>query len=593
MGNNRFALAFLLALGVALSTLAACNRASTPTSQETSLPTEPMPLNMTVTAAHPPALDMNLLTADGVTFQCDASGPEALHCQTADGVTVCFGKRVGDASQPETLHCQAAQPPHRIEAKINASIFGRWSMRLPPETLKLSGREVLALSLRIEGTLRPNLYFVEADGRRILQRLPAPPLAEAGAGSTTLYFPLNEVRDDEFRPLNVAALQELQLVFEWADMEGALEIEDVRLLSTWREIVARPTQTPSIEAPSGFLVEPIAAEVFSITQFQVVAKDTLLVSQQNGRIWTYHDRNGDGFYEERQLYASGFEEIVGLLYDPIDGAVWVGGRGNLWRTMDGDGDGVADQFELRLEGLPWGRHQNNGLIWNPVPDPFTGEPPYTWIYFGLGSTGDLETGGDLNATILRLHRDGQGQDALEVVARGVRNAYGLLWAPVPYEGSILWSLFAGENGPDFNSAPDEVNHIRWGLHYGFPEQFGMVDPPEQEGQPYSSPVLEVTAHASANSLAYITNPDWPEEYRTLYVSLFGSVFSAEPVQPAVERILLTPIHGPDGVTFRGEASPFLDNLSRPLPLATDSNGDLLVGDYGSGIIYRVRYVGAP
>jgi glucose/arabinose dehydrogenase len=121
----------------------------------------------------------------------------------------------------------------------------------------------------------------------------------------------------------------------------------------------------------------------------------------------------------------------------------------------------------------------------------------------------------------------------------------------------------------------------------------MVDPPEQEGQPYSSPVLEVTAHASANSLAYITNPDWPEEYRTLYVSLFGSVFSAEPVQPAVERILLTPIHGPDGVTFRGEASLFLDNLSRPLPLATDSNGDLLVGDYGSGIIYRVRYVGAP
>jgi glucose/arabinose dehydrogenase len=570
MSNKRFSVASVLALGVLLWALAACNRSSEPTPQSAPPPAEPTSSGMpaTTAATHPPALDANLLTAEGVTFQCDAS-------------------------QAETLNCQVAQLPHRVEAQINASIFGRWSMRLPPEMPALTGREVLAITLRIEGTLRPNLYLVEADGRRILQRLPGLSPAEGGTSAGTVYVPLNEVRDEEFRPLNSATLQELQLVFEWADMEGVLEIEDIRFLSAWREVVTPPTQTAPIVAPDGFVVEPIAAEASAITQFQVVAADTLLVSQQNGRIWWYRDLNGDGFYEERQLYASGFEEIVGLLYDPLEGAVWVGGRGNLWRTMDTDDDGVADQFDLRIEGLPWGRHQNNGLIWNPVPDPFTGEPPYTWIYFGLGSTGDLETGGDLNATVLRLHRDRRGQDALEVVARGVRNAYGLLWAPVPHEGSILWSLFAGENGPDFNSAPDEVNHIRWGLHYGFPEQFGMVDPPEQEGQPYSSPVLEVTPHASANSLAYITNPEWPEAYRTLYVSLFGSVFSAEPVKPAVERIRLTPVNAPDGVTFRGEASLFLDNLSRPLPLATDLDGNLLVGDYGTGIIYRVRYAGTP
>ncbi|MEZ4582097.1 MAG: hypothetical protein R3A10_10755 [Caldilineaceae bacterium] len=31
---------------------------------------------------------------------------------------------------------------------------------------------------------------------------------------------------------------------------------------------------------------------------------------------------------------------MGLLYDPVDGAVWVGGRGQLYRTLDGDGSGA-------------------------------------------------------------------------------------------------------------------------------------------------------------------------------------------------------------------------------------------------------------
>jgi glucose/arabinose dehydrogenase len=119
----------------------------------------------------------------------------------------------------------------------------------------------------------------------------------------------------------------------------------------------------------------------------------------------------------------------------------------------------------------------------------------------------------------------------------------------------------------------------------------MVDPLEAEGDPYSSPVYEVDAHASANSLAYVQNPDWPEAYRTLYVSLFGSVFSPDPVGQTVDRIDLRPIETASGTTYRGESSLFIGGLDRPLPLVTDANGNMLVGDYATGIIYRVRYVG--
>ena len=289
--------------------------------------------------------------------------------------------------------------------------------------------------------------------------------------------------------------------------------------------------------------------------------------------------------------------MVGLLIPGGVGGVGVGGRGQLYRTQDADGDGTADVRDLRLDGLPWGRHQNNGLEWNPDPDPFTGEPGGSWIYFGLGSVDDLVVGGDFNATVLRFPRDGQGQGNLEVVSRGNRNAYDVVWAPVPVDlvdvdGPSAWQLFAGENGPDFNDAPDEMNHILWQRHYGFPQQFGPVEPPSADGDPYTGPVYPVTPHASADGVAYITNPAWPAEYRTLYVALFGEVFHPTPVGHTVERVTLREETLPDGaLTYRGEPSDFVTGLDRPLPLAVSPEGDLVVGDYATGVVYAVRYVG--
>jgi glucose/arabinose dehydrogenase len=334
-----------------------------------------------------------------------------------------------------------------------------------------------------------------------------------------------------------------------------------------------------------------------MTQIKFAGDGSMVVGSQDGRIWRYGDSDGDGTYDLRRLFAAGFTEVVGLLIEPGAtpnevAAMWVGGRGQLYRVSDTDGDGVGDNYDLRIDGLPWGRHQNNGLAWNPHPDPFSGEPAGTWIYFGLGSTDDLVVGGELNATILRFPRDGRSAADLEVVSRGVRNAYDVTWAQLAFaeDEEPLWHLFASENGPDFNDAPDEVNHIRWGRDYGFPEQFGPVADPAVDGDPYSGPVYPVAAHASADGLAFIDNLAWPEEYRTLYVSLFGEVFSATPVGHTVERITLEPVTLPSGErTFRGTPSNFLTGLDRPLPLAVGPDGNLIVGDYATGIVYRVRY----
>jgi glucose/arabinose dehydrogenase len=68
-----------------------------------------------------------------------------------------------------------------------------------------------------------------------------------------------------------------------------------------------------------------------------------------------------------------------------------------------------------------------------------------------------------------------------------------------------------------------VNHIRWGHHYGFPDQFGPVGEGERDGEPFSGPVYPATPHASVSGLAFVDNPEWPPAYRTFYVTLFGEV----------------------------------------------------------------------
>jgi len=592
----RYSLTVLCLCG--LVGLAACGRDRSPTmvpASSTPAPGTAAPATPTVVTA--PLVDTELLRAPGVQTACDHPPAATLTCRNIAAHSV-------------------------LTVDVPASSFARWRLHWTTPVIhtvtdtvtetvaatdaQLTGTETLYLRLRSQGALQPNLYFVEREGRRFLVSLAAYGLRE---GWNDLYVPLAEVADEAGDRPSFGDLTAIQIVFEWADMRGELEIERVQFVSVWREDVtvadASRARAAALTVPPGFAVQPIADDLGSMTQLEFVTADSMLVSLQQGRVWWYRDENRDGVMDRRHLYTTGLAEVVGLLHDPVDGSVWLGGRGQIYRTVDSDGDGVADQNELRVDGLPWGRHQNNGMAWNPDPDPFTGEGGGAWIYFGLGSTGDLEAGGPLNAAVLRFPRDGRSADDLEVVSRGNRNPYDVVWAPVPTlnrageagdaaSARATWQLFASENGPDFNDAPDEVNHIRWRHHYGFPQHFGVADaaaPATIDGLPYAGALYDVTPHASASGLAYVTNPSWPVAYRTLYVSLFGQVFSPDEVGHTVERIALTPLDNESGITYRGEPSDFIVGLDRPLPMTTDPAGNLIVGDYATGVVYRVIYVG--
>lgn len=563
---------FLLSLVcVLLFALAACNRnVPTPTPRPTATLIAPH-----VAPTAPPAdrsvTDRELLTAPHVTTSCDAPPQAEFICELDGDI-------------------------EHLNVTIDASTFARWRLGWEGAPA-LTGNETIALRLAYTGELAPNFYLVSADGTRL-----GVPLSRFGLneGIQTLHIPMREVRDPDGNTLDLPSVNSMEIVFEWAAMQGSLAVESVEIKRVWREAVSVGDEAVTIAAalqlPAGFHATPIAERLQQITQIDFTTTGEMLATLVDGRVWRYRDTDGDGAFDERILYTIGTLDLVGLLYDPADGGVWLGSRGQLLHTLDEDGDGVADTRTVRFADIAWGRHQNNGMVWNPDPDPFTGEPGGAWIYFGFGSTDDLEVGGPLNATVLRFPRNGQSANDLEVVSMGNRNAYDVLWTELPVDlnepnGPRAWQLFASENGPDFNDAPDEVNHIRWGHHYGFPAQFGPLDADAAEGDPYSGPVYPATPHASANGLAYIDNAAWPAAYRTLYVALFGEVFSPTPVGHIVERITLTAVTLPNGdLTYRGVPEPFIVGLDRPLPLVTAPNGNLLVGDYATGIIYEIAYV---
>ncbi len=511
---------------------------------------------------------------------------------TKDVTSIC------DHPDEANMTCADEGSAPQIIVQQDASTWSRWSMRWE-NAPALTGDEVLKLRIDSTGKLRPNLYLVQDDGERLHVELWRFGLKD---GVHDIFVPLREVRDPDNNTLDFSKVNEIQIVFEWADMDGVMNIESVKMLSLWEESIAVSDESKqmaeALGLPSGFMAEAIADDLRENTQIEITSNGDMLVSLQNGRTWWLTDTDGDGVYDTRHLYATGFQEVVGLLVDEQDDAVWIGGRGQLYRTLDSDGNGAADVRELRIDGLPWGRHQNNGLEWNPDPDPFTGEPGGSWIYFGLGSTDDMEVGPEYNATVLRFPRDGQGQEDLEIISHGNRNAYDVVWAPVPVDldepdGPTEWQLFASENGPDFFDDPDEVNHLyRIGLDFGFPDQLGPLGPDEVEGEPYTGPVYPVLAHTSADGIAWISNPAWPDRYRTLYTALFGEVFSPTPVGHIVEGVDLTEVTMPDGYkSYRGEPFDFVTGLDRPLGLTVDLNGDMLVGDYATGVIYAIRYVG--
>jgi glucose/arabinose dehydrogenase len=155
-----------------------------------------------------------------------------------------------------------------------------------------------------------------------------------------------------------------------------------------------------------------------------------------------------------------------------------------------------------------------------------------------------------SASIISSNTDGSD---VRVVASGIRAAYGLV-----YRGGTLYTSLNQRDDLGAKTPGDWVAAIRNGQDWGFPQCYGQGGP-ACNGVP--SPLGVLDPHAAGGGVAVYG----------------GGVLAAEWVYGKVLRV------GLDG----GTATPYLTGLSHPLPLLTAPGGSLLVGDWGTGVVYRV------
>lgn len=215
-----------------------------------------------------------------------------------------------------------------------------------------------------------------------------------------------------------------------------------------------------------------------------------------------------------------------------------------------------------VSGLPTGRHQNDGIAFDQG-----------WMYLGVGSTCDACTERDArSATIMRFWANGTHA---QIVARGLRNPYGLAFYPGTHQ------LYATDNGRDDHDdqVPDELNRIIPGARYGWPNCWGRSGGTGCRGT--VPPVALLPAHCSADGLTFYTGRTFPARYRgDALVAEYGATVGAQATGHVVQDV-----HFSGGRTY---VSNFATGLDHPLAVTNARDGSILIADWGTGIIWHVQ-----
>jgi glucose/arabinose dehydrogenase len=259
---------------------------------------------------------------------------------------------------------------------------------------------------------------------------------------------------------------------------------------------------------------------------------------------------GRGSAKPRVL-ARGFETPLGLTWDGT--TLYVSAQGSVSR-LEVRGKVVVSRRTI-VKGLPFGRHQQDTIALGPDGR----------LYLGSGSTCDACREQDRrSAAILSFRKDGSD---LRVDARGLRNPFGLAFHP---DGR----LFVSDNQRDDlgDEEPAEtVVVVRRGADYGWPRCWASWKLRRLQGRcgGVTPPFAYLEPHSSANTLAF-----WRG---ALVVAEWGQYLSERWGRKLVRVDLRT-----------RRATTLADGFDHPLGLAVDREGALLAGDWGRGVIYRIR-----
>ena len=193
--------------------------------------------------------------------------------------------------------------------------------------------------------------------------------------------------------------------------------------------------------------------------------------------------------------------------------------------------------------------------------------------------------------------DPQGK-RLDVFATGIRNCVGMAIDP---SSGTLWCSTNERDGIGDNLPPDYITRVREGAFYGWPWYYlGANEDPRLKGErpdlkdKITVPDVLIQAHSASLEMTFYEASQFPADYRgNIFAAEHGSWNRASRTGYKIIRVIVK-----DGVPT-GEYDDFATGFvindaevwGRPVGVAVDKDGALLVSEDASGTIWRITHVG--
>jgi len=305
------------------------------------------------------------------------------------------------------------------------------------------------------------------------------------------------------------------------------------------------------------------------------------------RITLLRDTDGDGVAETRSTFLAKLYSPFGMAL--VGNSFYVANADAVMRFPYAPGATMVTAPGSRLTGLPGGRlnhHWTKSLIANRSG---------TKLYSGVGSNSNVaENGIDKEKDRAAIWEIDIATGAHRVFASGLRNPVGMAWEPTT---GALWVAVNERDELGSDLVPDYMTSVRDGGFYGWPYSYygNHVDTRVKPGRPELVaraivPDYALGPHTASLGLAYSgpstigaqfqngmfvgQHGSWNRSPRSGYKVIFVPFANGKPSGEAVD--ILTGFVRPNG-----------DAMGRPVGVAIDKKGALLVADDVGDTIWRV------
>lgn len=305
------------------------------------------------------------------------------------------------------------------------------------------------------------------------------------------------------------------------------------------------------------------------------------------RITLLRDSDGDGVADFRSVFVTGLNSPFGMAL--IGNDFYVADSDAVLRFHYADGVTKIDGPPARLVDLPAGpinHHWTKNLI---------ASHDGSTLYVTVGSNSNVgERGMAVEAERAAIWAVDVRNGTHRVFASGLRNPNGLAWEP---DTGALWTVVNERDELGSDLVPDYLTSVRDGGFYGWPYSYfgNHLDPRVTPQRPdlVSAAIVPDYAlgpHTASLGLASSKGTTLPAQFANgMFVGQHGS-WNRRP--HSGYKVVFVPFSagkpsGPPVDVLTGFLSPRGEAFGRPVGVALDRRGALLVADDVGNVIWRV------